>query len=602
MVLFVSLLLLAVAGTPAFAGEFPVKQCRGSLFEGFFGEYGQPTTVDRVDVVRGCTPNGSGKIGVYQDRSGASAPSGSGGQFIWATGTGIRIVGSTVTAKLKDANGIRASVFGFNQVSGPIDLYDGQPHDGELRTTRWATTGPKADLVVARLICNREAGCPNEADGPKAYFEIFDLELVAEDYIPPSVTFAGELGGLGDSGRWVRGEHRYSVAASDWGSGVARAFLEVNGFEVDLPVAPCADDRGGYATGLTPCPLALDHDGTVDTSAAPFNEGSNSLRACVADFAVPGSSANRTCSPAKTLLVDNRPPAQPAGLEAIGGSNWRAVNRFEFSWQIPEGQDAPVVGYEYRVIDTDGDHEVDRGEVAGDQPVTAGPFSVPGPGTYRVEIRLLDEAGNLGAPASVLIRFDDSPPGDAAPEQPDGWVSADELPIEQPIEQATPGGPSGIEGYAVSVSREGPVRPCQGEVCSPSELAMTGGAADRVAVISNLAEGSHWISSVAASGARIPSRETGSTVIQVDKTDPVTSLSGVPDGWSDRPVTVTATATDDLSGMESQPGDDGRPVTVISAEGQNPYEAPGPEASFTVAGEGADPDPVLGQGPGRERK
>jgi hypothetical protein len=76
-------------------------------------------------------------------------------------------------------------------------------------------------------------------------------------------------------------------------------------------------------------------------------------------------------------------------------------------------------------------------------------------------------------------------------------------------------------------------------------------------------------------------------VVRVDRTDPVSSIHGVPDGWVDRPVTVTVTARDDLSGMEPRPGDDGRPVTVIAPEGEPPYEAPDTEASFTVASEGA---------------
>jgi hypothetical protein len=585
-VLALLVLALVTLAPPASAGDFPVRQCQSSNFDGFFGEYWTMTPTDRVDVVRGCNPGGLSKIGVYQDRSGDTVPFGAGGQFIWAPGTGIQIVGSTLSAKLRDANGIDASVFGSTLVTGQIDLYDGEPHDGQLRTTRWIRSGPFADQVVARLSCRRSAGCPNEPDGPKAFFEIFDLEMMVRDYIAPSLEISGPLEDLLDSDRWIRGSRTFSLTASDWGSGIERAWLEVNGLDVRLPISPCAGDRGAYAVSFSPCLRALSHEGTVDTSALPFREGENTVRVCVADYALSQTEANRTCTPSGTLLVDNQAPAPPVELTVGGGSAWRAVNGFEFSWRLPEGQRSPVSSAEYRVFAADGGPELARGEVAGSPPVSAGPVLAPAIGAYRVEFRLVDSAGNVGAPAPVLIRFDDSPPGNVQPEPAPGWVSADEFPLEQTVEAATAGGPSGIAGYAISVSGAGPVRPCAAAICEPGELKLSGGADDRVAYINNLQEGSHWISTLAASGAWVSSRSTGTTVVRVDRTDPESSISGVPAGWVDRPVTVTVSASDDLSGMEPRAGDHGRPQTVIAPEGQSPYEVPGAEASFTVAAEG----------------
>jgi len=74
---------------------------------------------------------------------------------------------------------------------------------------------------------------------------------------------------------------------------------------------------------------------------------------------------------------------------------------------------------------------------------------------------------------------------------------------------------------------------------------------------------------------------------RVDKTEPSTTLSGIPQGWSKYPVTVSAVASDYGSGMIAQPGtDDGFPVTVIRA-GDNPaFVSPGPSATFTIADQG----------------
>jgi hypothetical protein len=447
-----TLLVGAMQSSPAIAGEFPVKQCSGSAHLGFFGEYGTPSTIDRVDVVSGCVPGGASKIGVYQDRSGSAIPFGAGGQFIWAPGTGVRIVGSSLTAKLREANGMRPSVFGSFLSTGSIDLDGTEPLDGELRTTQWNGTANPADLVVARLVCVRESGCANTSSVVKAYFEIFDLEMTARDYIAPSIEFSGDLRDQVGSGRWMRGSAGYSVAASDWGSGLSRLLLDVNGFEVRLPATSCPEDRNGYATSFTPCSRSISFPGQVDTSSVPFREGQNTVRVCATDFAVPFESGNRTCSEPGPLLVDNTAPAPPLDLEVAGGSDWRADNGFEFGWRLPDDDGAPITAAEYRVFALSGGPELARGLVTAPRPMAAGPVHVPEAGAFRVEFRLRDEVGNLGSPASAVVRFDDAPPSDVDPEAPSGWVSADELPLRQPVETADAGGPSGVTGYAVGVS------------------------------------------------------------------------------------------------------------------------------------------------------
>jgi hypothetical protein len=585
-------LVLAAAGlhgsAPAGAGEYPIRQCEGAIHDGFSGDYFQMNTLDRVDVVRGCAPGGANKIGIYQDRSGLRFQTSGGGQFMWSPVPGLQIVGTTVTAKLRDVNGIKATVSGPSAQWGAFDLYEGQPHDGQLRTTRWTGETRRPDLVVVRLRCEWANGCPNDPDGAKAYVEIFDLEIRSRDVAAPQLTPSGMLWERSGSGGWYRGDGSLGIESYDPGSGVARAWLEVNGFEVDLGAVDCAGDRGAYSTSFTPCPASVALGHAFDTAAAPFREGSNDLRLCVADFAIPVAGANRTCTASHSLAVDNQPSSPPAELEVVGGDGWRAENGFQFEWRIPDGQVSPVVAAEYRVLRADTGHEVDAGVVSSASLESAGPFEVPAPGEYRVEFRLRDEAGNLGSPASAIIRFDDSPPGDVSPEEPAGWISEDELPLRQPIERAVAGGPSGVGGYAVAVASDRALHPCAAAICLPGEMAIAAGPDNRVAVLDRLPEGSHWISAVAASGAMLASRQPGSTVVRVDRSDPETALDGVPSGWTNRPVTLTARASDPLSGMEPEPGrDDGDPVTVIAAEGQAPYESPGPVASFTVVTEGA---------------
>ncbi len=589
--ILVAFLLAAVGvqGTAtAVAGEYPIRQCAGSDNDGFSGDYFQMSIFDRVDVVRGCTRGGANKIGIYQDRSGLRFQEGVGGQFMWSPVPGLQIVGTTVSAKLRDANGIKASVSGPSAQWGAFDLYEGQPHDGQVRTTRWSGETRRPDLVVMRLVCQWANGCPNEPDGPKAFVELFDMEIRSRDVAAPQLTPSGALWDRSDGGGWYRGSGAIGFDSYDPGGGVARAWVEVNGFELDLGEVDCPGDQGPYATSFTPCASSAQRSRIFSTAATPFREGWNSLRVCVADFAIPADEANRTCSSPRSLAVDNQRPLAAVGLGAVGGSGWRAENGFEFRWQIPNGQASPVVAAEYRVLEAGSGNEVGAGVVAATDPISAGPLEVPHAGEYRFELRLRDEAGNLGDPASTLFRFDDSPPGNVSPEEPPGWISDDELPLLQPIEKADSGGPSGVGGYAVAVSADRLLPPCAAPVCLPDEMALAAGADSRVVVIDRLGEGSHWVSAVAASGAMLSSRQPGSSVVRVDRTDPETSLSGLPTGWVNRPVTLTATAFDTTSGMAADPGrDDGRPVTVIAAEGQAPYESPGPVATFTVASEGA---------------
>jgi hypothetical protein len=584
-----ALLTFALLSTArAEAGDYTLKQCLGANHVGFSGEYLNINTLDRVDAVLGCGDAGLGRISIAQDRSGRPVQGFGGGQFLWSPDPSIRITGTTFNARLKDVDGMRAQLIGPRSAGGQTMLDEGLPHDGQVRTMRWTGDNPSLApaLVVARLMCVWVAGCENNADTPKAFLEIYDMEIQSRDFMQPELEVTGPIW---DSrpGEWIRGHIAFQTASSDRGSGVSAIEARVNGLTLNLPEVVCPGDRGAYVTSFNPCPAAVERAGTLDTSVTPFRNGENTFSFCASDFAIPSESGNRRCTQQRTLMVDNSAPSPPLELAVLGGSDWRATNGFELSWQTPPGQDSPITSVEFRVVDIDSGTQVDQGSVAGNNPLSLGSIQAPASGQYRVEVKLKDQAGNLGVPASIVIRFDDSPPGDVRPEQPDGWISDDELPLEQPIERAEAGGPSGIGGYAIAVDSSGPARPCAADICSPSELALSGGADSRVARIVNLTEGNHWVSAVAASGARLSSRRPGSTLLKVDRTDPETSISGIPEGWVNRPVTVTAEATDALSGMEAEPAtDDGEPMVVIAPEGQSPFESPGNRSSFTLAAEG----------------
>ena len=216
---------------------------------------------------------------------------------------------------------MRAYLLGPRSAGGSTNLDQGQPHDGQLRTMRWS--GPEAQapsLIVARLICVRVDGCENNADTPKAYFEVYDLEVQSDDFLPPSLEVSGEVRNRSALGGWHRGPVAYRVDSTDRGSGVSRVEFEVNGLPVNLPEPVCPDDRGAYATAFAVCPATFEQSGSIDTSSTAFRDGTNSYRFCVTDFAIPRDLANRSCTETANLMIDNTAPSSPVALEPTGGS------------------------------------------------------------------------------------------------------------------------------------------------------------------------------------------------------------------------------------------------------------------------------------------
>ena len=577
---------LVAAGT-AGAGSFTMKQCAGSGQLDFQATFAAVNGSQSFDAVSGCSPSGSGKIGIYQDRSGDNLTFGAGGQFRWDAPTGIAVTGTRFTARLKDANGIEAELSGYNGV-GNTDLDGGVVHDGVERTSSWSSSANPQTLILVRLSCQALSGCENQPGSVKAFTEATDAEFTVQDTAAPAIGASGDLWTWAGDSAYHRGTASATVGGVDQGSGIAGAWAEINGLRVDFNAPVCPGDKGAYSTRFTPCPLTYFATRSFDTSAAPFQEGSNQIRLCVRDYAGSEAAASKICNGARTLLVDNERPAPPVDLRTDEGTAWQPENGFTLRWEIPSGQVSPIVGATYLLREAGTGTVVASKYVPGTGIESIGPVDVPDVGEYEASVTLFDGGSNIGEAAETTLRFDDRPPGNVSPAPASGWISRDELPISQEIEKAQAGGPSGISGYALSVSESGPTQPCDTVVCLAPEITLNGGADERTGSIGGLAEGDHWISAAAVSGAKRSSLEPGTTVVQVDRTAPATSIFGVPTEWVNHPVTVTVQATDSLSGMQPSSGDDGDPATVIDADNYATYESPGPFATFSVATEGVN--------------
>jgi hypothetical protein len=272
----------------------------------------------------------------------------------------------------------------------------------------------------------------------------------------------------------------------------------------------------------------------------------------------------------------------PIGLEVRGGEEtWHAENRFHLEWQLPD------TGFSLPVIDTHYLIRAASGAVIAEQgfggPIERTDIQIPGPpGQYAAEVWLDDIAG-AGPHATVALRYDDGRPPPAAARQPEGWLGRADFPYVVRIEHPQGALPvSGIRGYAISIDGSAGGRPCGAPSrCTETETDLRGGVGGDSIPIPELPEGESHVHVVAVSGSGMSSAEAGDTLLRVDRTDPRTRLGGIPSGWTNRAVTVTASATDAASGMDGAGA-----FTAIRVDGGLPTVAEGDSVSATVIGDG----------------
>jgi hypothetical protein len=206
----------------------------------------------------------------------------------------------------------------------------------------------------------------------------------------------------------------------------------------------------------------------------------------------------------------------------------------------------------------------------------------PVPGVYAFEVQ--DWAGfSVGPIATVPLYFDDARPGPVGIEAP-VWVASG---AAIPTHLTAPAGPtpiSGIHGYAVALDGNADGSPCTGpDHCAAAEVDLPGGIADDAVTLRAAGEGVAYVHAVAVSGSGMRS-PTATRKVGVDGTPPQVRLEGIPAGWSDGPVRVTAIATDHLSGTAA--AGPGGPVTAIGVDGAGPAPTPGATATAIVSGQG----------------
>jgi hypothetical protein len=278
---------------------------------------------------------------------------------------------------------------------------------------------------------------------------------------------------------------------------------------------------------------------------------------------------------------------QPIDLRVDGGEEaWHPTPSFSLRWRNPTGGPT-VASVHYRLLEPSGAVSV------GDTRIGWAATSIEGlhvpfaPGAYTVEVWLESANHEVGAPVPAKLRFDRTAPAPAEPIPVAGWIGRTAFPYALRLGHPAGAEPlSGIRGYAVSIDRAPGGSPCAGpNMCDESETDLRGGASVDLLPVADLPEGTSYVHAVAVSGAGMRSALVGSTALRVDKTDPTTHLVGAPAGWSDRPVTLVATATDAGAGMVAD-GLGPAPLTAIRVDDGPPIAAAGDTVTATVISSG----------------
>lgn len=293
------------------------------------------------------------------------------------------------------------------------------------------------------------------------------------------------------------------------------------------------------------------------------------------------------------LFLASLPAVASAGEDELTGLRvegpaWHADDLFWVDWQSAADDE---LGYRFLGVPWAGETVN-----AGEWHETRAPISIPLPpggeplpsGEYVLEMWLwkhgaVGTTGEHGPSSLLVLHYDDLAPTPPEVTAPPSWLDG-RAPISVPIGRPAFVPPSGIGGYAVSVSGRPGESPCAIRTrCADAELDLPGGAGEHQLPLGQLPEGVNYLNVVAVSGSGVASAPA-SVPIHIDLSAPTIRFAGVPGGWSDHPVTVTAIAEDPFSGMAS--GGPNGPFTAVAVDGGVPTLSLGDSAAATVSGEG----------------
>jgi hypothetical protein len=401
-----ALSVLLLGASKANAGRYAVAQC--GWYAGADASWADTTGGAKFRPEAFCVPSGGDPFaGVHVKsltRDGQGTVSGRRfARWRWTPppGTGITAVRGTWWHALHD--GMEQRLGAVNGGGGFEPFLSAGSTDTALREFSRGFPAPVAGFED-RLLCARAESKWCSLD-QGSWSALRTLTITVDDPTAPGAWM--NAGTLLEKG-WRRGQQFVAVSGYDAGAGVRFGETRLDGARVGLTEYACAkasisgEWRG---TRMQPCATNVSDFHWVSTNA--FSDGPHSLVHCTTDFA-----ANSACAPARTILIDNNPPAHPKAVGLAGGEGWRRVNDFDLGWENPgQGPASAIAGALWRVVGANG-YDTGVRFAAGTDRRSLANLSTPASGRYSLQLWLRDEAGNEdpGTAVTVPLRLDDQRP------------------------------------------------------------------------------------------------------------------------------------------------------------------------------------------------
>lgn len=277
-----------IAARPAGAGSYVTTQC--SPADQGSGAAFQRTSEDYRERRRCGSGDG---LQVFQDAG--STSHGRYGAWVWRAPAGTIFTSLQANASLTNHTGHHGELWATQTNGSRIEF--GAEHNA-FRVHH--ATG-RYSRLEAMLRCASANGC-GRAENDSAHAYVKGIFIRVEDRFAPALSLGG---GSLLSFPVVRGVRSLAFETSDKGGGVRRVSVQANGTELAADVRNCAL-ADGFATALSPCPLATTGSWAVNTTQAAFATGPNTVSACVVDLALDGNPNERCVG--RSVWVDNACP------------------------------------------------------------------------------------------------------------------------------------------------------------------------------------------------------------------------------------------------------------------------------------------------------
>jgi hypothetical protein len=309
-----TLLVLLIGASRAEAGTYRVAQCNPRLGAGHADLSFERTS----DHYRGAADCGTGGVGLTVTHEADSTPSGETGSWQLAIPGGAELIRARMSVAGRSKGGHVPEVAATTDPDAtPSAMHTFGRATGAVHAVHWDGA---AALIAARLRCHHAECGP----GRKARIALRHVVLRLRDTKAPQVELDGPLAGQGT----LRGAEELAVSGRDGGSGLHRAYLEVNGEPAGTHDLGC-ELTHGVALRVRPCPREATSSFAANTAERPFHQGVNSIRSCLVDYARK-TGANSRCETSRTRVDNECPVDGDSGAAHIrarlrGTRRWRRL-------------------------------------------------------------------------------------------------------------------------------------------------------------------------------------------------------------------------------------------------------------------------------------